>query len=80
MEKLFRPILGAEADTVEILVNPTGLFVQGGFDADTGLTGRKIMVDTYGGLRRTVAAASPARTRARWTVPQRTCAASWPKM
>jgi len=31
-------------------VNPTGRFVQGGFEADAGLTGRKIMVDTYGGL------------------------------
>lgn len=35
---------------VKILVNPTGKFVLGGFTADTGLTGRKIMVDTYGGL------------------------------
>lgn len=35
---------------VEILVNPTGAFVSGGFEADTGLTGRKIMVDTYGGI------------------------------
>ncbi|HKC04414.1 MAG TPA: methionine adenosyltransferase [Patescibacteria group bacterium] len=35
---------------VEILVNPTGKFEIGGFIADTGLTGRKIMVDTYGGL------------------------------
>jgi len=35
---------------VQILTNPTGKFVQGGFDADAGLTGRKIMVDTYGGL------------------------------
>ncbi|OHA17912.1 MAG: methionine adenosyltransferase [Candidatus Taylorbacteria bacterium RIFCSPLOWO2_02_FULL_43_11] len=35
---------------LEILVNPTGSFVLGGFEADTGLTGRKIMVDTYGGL------------------------------
>lgn len=35
---------------VEILVNPTGNFVIGGFAADTGLTGRKIIVDTYGGL------------------------------
>jgi len=34
----------------QILVNPTGRFVRGGFIADTGLTGRKIMVDTYGGL------------------------------
>lgn len=35
---------------VSILVNPTGRFEQGGFEADTGLTGRKIMVDTYGGV------------------------------
>ena len=35
---------------VDIFVNPTGNFVQGGFEADTGLTGRKIMVDTYCGL------------------------------
>lgn len=35
---------------VEILVNPTGKFEIGGFFGDTGLTGRKIMVDTYGGL------------------------------
>ena len=34
----------------EILVNPTGKFVTGGFYADTGLTGRKLMVDTYGGI------------------------------
>ena len=48
-EKLIKPIIG-NLDGVEILINPTGRFVQGGFDADTGLTGRKIMVDTYGGL------------------------------
>ena len=34
----------------EILVNPSGQFVEGGPRADTGLTGRKLMVDTYGGL------------------------------
>lgn len=34
----------------EVLVNPSGRFVLGGFEADTGLTGRKLMVDTYGGL------------------------------
>jgi len=33
----------------EILINPSGRFVIGGFVADTGLTGRKLMVDTYGG-------------------------------
>jgi S-adenosylmethionine synthetase len=50
IEHLFRPILDGDFEQVEVLVNPTGTFVQGGFDADTGLTGRKIMVDTYGGL------------------------------
>ena len=34
----------------EILINPSGRFVEGGPTADTGLTGRKLMVDTYGGL------------------------------
>lgn len=48
-EKLFAPVLG-DLTGVELLVNPTGRFVQGGFEADAGLTGRKIMVDTYGGL------------------------------
>ena len=48
-EKLIKPIIG-DISGVEILVNPTGRFVQGGFEADAGLTGRKIMVDTYGGL------------------------------
>ncbi|MBC2724386.1 MAG: methionine adenosyltransferase [Desulfosporosinus sp.] len=37
-------------DDTEILINPSGRFVKGGPSADTGLTGRKIMVDTYGGL------------------------------
>jgi len=37
-------------DGTEILINPSGRFVEGGPAADTGLTGRKIMVDTYGGL------------------------------
>ena len=37
-------------DDTGILINPSGRFVEGGPAADTGLTGRKIMVDTYGGL------------------------------
>lgn len=37
-------------EQTEILVNPSGRFVKGGPAADTGLTGRKLMVDTYGGL------------------------------
>lgn len=39
---------GMPADDVEIMLNPSGKFVQGGPDADTGLTGRKLMVDNYG--------------------------------
>ena len=44
-------------DQFEILANPTGRFERGGPSADTGLTGRKIIVDTYGGPRRATAAA-----------------------
>ena len=39
-------------DDIDILVNPTGSFVQGGPSADAGVTGRKIIVDTYGGMGR----------------------------
>jgi S-adenosylmethionine synthetase len=39
-------------DDVRVLVNPTGSFVQGGPSADAGVTGRKIIVDTYGGAGR----------------------------
>lgn len=46
---VIKPIIG-DLTGIEVLVNPTGKFVQGGFEADTGLTGRKIMVDTYCGL------------------------------
>lgn len=49
IKKLIKPIIG-NLSGIQVLVNPTGKFVTGGFEADTGLTGRKIMVDTYGGL------------------------------
>ncbi len=49
IEYLFKPLV-EDLNNVGILTNPTGAFTQGGFTADTGLTGRKIMVDTYGGL------------------------------
>jgi S-adenosylmethionine synthetase len=39
-------------DDTQILINPTGLFVVGGPEGDCGLTGRKIIVDTYGGMGR----------------------------
>ena len=48
-QKLIKKII-ENIDNVNILVNPTGKFVTGGFFGDTGLTGRKIMVDTYGGM------------------------------
>ncbi|MFE6920992.1 methionine adenosyltransferase [Nocardia sp. NPDC057663] len=41
-----------DADDVRLLVNPTGTFVVGGPMGDAGLTGRKIIVDTYGGMAR----------------------------
>ena len=45
------PALGKYLDQhTEVLINPSGSFVLGGFEADTGLTGRKLMVDTYGGI------------------------------
>jgi hypothetical protein len=48
-------------------INPTGSFEIGGPDGDAGLTGRKIIVDTYGGARPMAAARSRARTRPRST-------------
>ena len=51
IEKVIAPVIkDVDLSKIDIFVNPTGMFVQGGFEADTGLTGRKIMVDTYGGL------------------------------
>ena len=54
ISQIINPILPDEmvVDTTEFLVNPTGTFVIGGPMGDTGLTGRKIIVDTYGGYSR----------------------------
>ncbi len=51
---VIRPIIPAEfmAEDTKIYVNPTGRFVVGGPQGDSGLTGRKIIVDTYGGYSR----------------------------
>ena len=51
VEHVIRPVLpkGMLDDATKIYVNPTGRFVVGGPQGDSGLTGRKIIVDTYGG-------------------------------
>ncbi len=51
-EYVFKPILPAEMvdDETKFFINPTGRFVIGGPHGDSGLTGRKIIVDTYGGM------------------------------
>ena len=54
-DKVVKPVLakyGFPADGYRLLVNPTGRFVVGGPQGDCGLTGRKIIVDTYGGMGR----------------------------
>ncbi|MFQ5701587.1 MAG: methionine adenosyltransferase, partial [Acidobacteriota bacterium] len=51
-EKVIREVVPADLidERTKFLINPTGRFVKGGPHADTGLTGRKIIVDTYGGV------------------------------
>jgi S-adenosylmethionine synthetase len=54
LEEIIRKVLPAEmlSDKTQFLINPTGSFVVGGPQGDTGLTGRKIIVDSYGGMGR----------------------------
>ena len=54
IEQVIRPIVPAQFadDDYDVHINPTGKFVIGGPHGDTGLTGRKIIVDTYGGMGR----------------------------
>ncbi len=55
-QHVIRPVLSdyqhLTKESPRVLINPTGIFVMGGPEADTGLTGRKIIVDTYGGMAR----------------------------
>ena len=53
ISQVIRPVLdnvGIDYSDARMLINPSGRFVAGGPAADTGLTGRKIIVDTYGGM------------------------------
>ncbi len=54
LEKIIKPVIPAEYldDETKYHINPTGKFVVGGPMGDAGLTGRKIIVDTYGGMGR----------------------------
>lgn len=55
IEKIIKPVLepsGLLDENTKYFINPTGRFVVGGPHGDTGLTGRKIIVDTYGGVAR----------------------------
>lgn len=54
IEHVIKPMLPSNLDssTTRFIINPSGKFVLGGPHADTGLTGRKIIVDTYGGMAR----------------------------
>ena len=81
IELVIRPTIPAELldDDTRYLINPTGRFVVGGPQADSGLTGRKIIVDTYGGSARTAAARSPANDPTRSTAAPPTPRATWPR-
>lgn len=55
IEQIIKPVLeptGLLKSDTKYFINPTGRFVKGGPDGDSGLTGRKIIVDTYGGMGR----------------------------
>lgn len=54
-EAVIRPVLaagGIDANATRFMINPVGTFIEGGPGSDAGLTGRKIIVDTYGGASR----------------------------
>ena len=84
IERVCREVIAASLPasllslSTQFLINPTGRFVTGGPQADCGLTGCKIIADTYGGVGRHGGAHSPAKTPARLTAAQPICADGLP--
>ena len=80
IEEIIKPVLPSEwLQETKYLINPTGRFVVGGPQGDCGLTGRKIIVDTYGGACPMAAVRSPARIPPRWTARLPMPPAMWPR-
>jgi len=81
MEEILKPILPAKwvDKRTKYHINPTGRFVIGGPVGDCGLTGRKIIVDTYGATPATAAARSRARIPPRSIARPRTPCAMSPR-
>lgn len=80
-EQVILPVVPAELLDAETkyFINPTGRFVIGGPQGDAGLTGRKIIVDTYGGYARHGGGAFSGKDPTRLTVPALTRLATWLK-
>ena len=78
-EQVFDVILPKDMvdENTKFFINPTGRFVIGGPQGDSGLTGRKIIVDTYGGYARHGGGAFSERIRRRWTALRPTQQDMW---
>ena len=75
VELVIKPIIPEELldENTKYYVNPTGRFVKGGPAADSGLTGRKIIVDTYGGSAPHGGGAFSGKDPTRWTARAQRC-------
>lgn len=82
MEHVIKPVIPENLldEKTRYYINPTGRFVIGGPQGDAGLTGRKIIVDTYGGMGRHGGGAFPERILQKWTVPGHMLPAMLPRI